>query len=627
MLTILNNKSISTDKYTLYIYRGIFMGLLDRAINIAQKAYDRVVGNDDTAKSAQAVSNPADSNASKAAKNSNNPNSVQNPEGKTVGTVGDTLEVSSKASEMKKSPDKIYKSTNRVSKPNSDRFKKQSSDSLKEAAIKKVKDKIKNKCILFGISFEEAESKILSQMEFSFEEFKSLSKDEQLAVLLSIDSALGLYIVNNNKKKVHSTADKAAVIGQTAKNIKDATELGGVKDVNEFSNEVGDINKELDGKINNNTTEEEYAKILSDSRKSFEYSLELKRKAEIRKCNGDQERIDEVNRRYDARLRAFERQRQTEFASAVGSKKAHMSVYLRSGKDFSDAHVVALNTYSGKEQTAVADSFTHDFEVNAKRRYYEAGDSISSEEYGKAVLYITQLKSAEALKQFQADAYEFRKKVESGEVDAPYMSEEDFTQETAAIGVGIVKNTNITDSEKKFLLSKWHNNITNFKDYEKVIRQVAPGIKDFDNSVTEILKVFGTEQFVKDSPAYKIVERVSGKKATPQQIQQALTVMSYEQARHTFNKNSDRDFVEVILHDPKLKGHKQNIVGYIKTLSADDLSDITEGCSTEMFLFVLRNISPDKAGRLYDLSKGEKCYAARKLGEKIVEENKANEAA
>lgn len=603
------------------------MGLLDRALNFAQRAYNYVVGTDDSTKRAQSVSNHADSNSSKSAKKSSNPNSVQNPEGKTVGTVGDTLEVKGKAS---KAPNKIYKTANKVSKPGNEEVKnsqQSSSDALKEAAIKKVKDKIKNKCILFGISYEEAESKILSQMEFSFEEFKSLSKDEQLAVLLSIDSALGLYIVNNNKKKVHSTADKAAVIGQTAKNIKDATELGGIKDVNEFSKEVGDINKELDGKINDNTTEEEYAKILADSRKSFVYSLELKRKAEIRQCNGNQERIDEVNRRYDARLRALERQRQTEFASAVGSEKAHMSVYLRSGKDFSDAHVVALSTYSGKEQTRVADSFTHDFEVNAKRRYYEAGDAISSEEYGKAVLYAAQLKSAEALQKFQSDAFEFRKKVESGEVDAPYMSDEDFTQETAAIGVGIVKNKNITDSEKKFLLSKWHNNITNFKDYEKVIKQAAPEIKDFDNSVTEILKVFGPEQFAKGSPAYKIVERVSGKKATPQQIQQALTVMSYEQARHTFNKNSDRDFVEVILHDPKLKSHKQNIVGYIKTLSADDLSDITEGCSTEMFLFVLRNISPDKAGRLYDLSKGEKCYAARKLGEKIVEENKANEAA
>ena len=46
-----------------------------------------------------------------------------------------------------------------------------------------------------------------------------------------------------------------------------------------------------------------------------------------------------------------------------------------------------------------------------------------------------------------------------------------------------------------------------------------------------------------------------------------------------------------------------------------------------MFLFVLRNISPDKAGRLYDLSKGDKCYAARKLGERIIEEGTQNEVA
>ena len=81
------------------------------------------------------------------------------------------------------------------------------------------------------------------------------------------------------------------------------------------------------------------------------------------------------------------------------------------------------------------------------------------------------------------------------------------------------------------------------------------------------------------------------------------------------------------MHSPKLKGHKQNIVSYIKKLSPEDLSDITRGCSTDMFLFVLRNISPDKAGHLYDLSKNDKCYAARKLGEKIIEEGQKNEAA
>ena len=101
----------------------------------------------------------------------------------------------------------------------------------------------------------------------------------------------------------------------------------------------------------------------------------------------------------------------------------------------------------------------------------------------------------------------------------------------------------------------------------------------------------------------------------------------FDEVREAYTMNSDREFAEVVLHNPKLKNHKQHIVGFIKTLSAEDLSNITKGCNTEMFLFVLRNISPDKAGRLYDLSKNDKCYAARKLGEKIIEEGQENAAA
>ena len=43
----------------------------------------------------------------------------------------------------------------------------------------------------------------------------------------------------------------------------------------------------------------------------------------------------------------------------------------------------------------------------------------------------------------------------------------------------------------------------------------------------------------------------------------------------------------------------------------------------EMYLFILRNINPEKAGKLYDETRKDKGYAVRTLGEKVVEESRA----
>ena len=103
--------------------------------------------------------------------------------------------------------------------------------------------------------------------------------------------------------------------------------------------------------------------------------------------------------------------------------------------------------------------------------------------------------------------------------------------------------------------------------------------------------------------------------------------MPLADAKRKFPQNSDKDFVKAILHNPQLKGQAAYIVDDLKAYSPEDLYLVTKGCNTEMFCFVLRNISPEKAGKLYDLSESDKCYATRKLGEKIVEESKNNEAA
>ena len=608
------------------------MSLLDRAINFATKAYNYVVGNDDEPKTAQKNGKTHSVSNAQQTGNTTNPqakriNSTMNEKGDTVGTVGDTLERTTTSQNKSKSVQK----TKNIPMQEKIKFSKNKSDKnnntpVVNGTIDKVLTNINNKCKKFGISYQEAKKTILSQMQFSLDEFKQLSPDEQLAVLYSIDGALGLYIIDKGKREVHPKVDRAALIGQTARNIIEAKENGGINNVNEFKEGTGDVLKELDGKINSKTTDEQYAQILEETRRAFKASLELKREVAIRKCNGDQAKIDEVNRQYDARLKAFEAQRQTEFAAAVGPEKAKHSVYLRSGKYFADAHAVALSVYTGENRTIVADSFTHDFEINAKRRYYECGDNISSEEYGKAIAYAAQYMSEQALSQFEKDAYDFRVKVENGEIDAPYMTQEDFQVESVSVAVGIVNNTNISDDCKKSLLSKWHALVSNFNDYEQILRKVVPYIRHFDDNSVKVLKILNDSKIVNNTSALNIIKQIGNKKASRQELEQALFSMGYERAKKCLTQNSEKDFVEAILTNPNLKQYKNHILSYIKTLTVEDLSFIMGDCCSEMFNFVLRNISPDKAGRLFDLTKKEKGYNTRKSGEKIIEESQKNAA-
>jgi hypothetical protein len=85
---------------------------------------------------------------------------------------------------------------------------------------------------------------------------------------------------------------------------------------------------------------------------------------------------------------------------------------------------------------------------------------------------------------------------------------------------------------------------------------------------------------------------------------------------------SEKDLAYTILKYG-MKEHLYYVNNYIKRCNLEQLEELVQGCSTSGFLYVLRNISPDKASKLYD-SKDDLCYAARTLGEKIIEESDTN---
>lgn len=285
--------------------------------------------------------------------------------------------------------------------------------------------------------------------------------------------------------------------------------------------------------------------------------------------------------------------------------------------------------------------------------HHEIGDDITAESYGASVRCIAQNMSYDVLKQDEQEAYNFR--LQHRDNLPEYLTEEHLTAQSVAYGMGATLNENLSTEQKAEFLKTWDSHAQQFSDYDEVRGKYYTELKQYlekhpeakqgiEDIKTKYHEKYGErldvpkaaqkrydarmkEQIKVDANVSEVRVGTQFQKATSQQLEQALMTKPFDEVREAYTMNSDREFAEVVLHNPKLKNHKQNIVGFIKTLSAEDLSNITKGCNTEMFLFVLRNISPDKAGRLYDLSKSDKCYAARKLGEKIIEEGQENAAA
>ena len=625
------------------------MGLLDRARDFAVKAYNYVVGNDNESKSA---SNAGKSTASssKSAKSSNASktnaqqkiNSIQNPKGDTVDKVGDTLEMSKKtiaaaASQSKKTVDNVSKKSNASSSQSNN--KKSGAKTAIQKSIDNVLAKIQQKCAKFGISYEEAQKSILSQLQFSYEDYKLLSPEEQLSVLLCIDGALGLYIIDQGKRKVHKDVDKAALIGQTAKNIAEAKESGAIDDISEYGEMVGDINKELEGKVSEDTTDEELAQLLVESKKSLQASIELERLAEIRKCHGNKKQIDEINKKFEARLHSFEEQRQIDFVAANGPQKARFSIYLRGADDYAEAHRTALTIFSGYQRTIVADSFNHDFEMDARRVFHESGDPVSADKYAEALTYTTQYMSEDALNKFQKDAYEFRLKVQNGEIDAPYMSEEDFTKETVAIGVGITNNKNMSSSAKAELLNKWDENAQQFSDYIYVKEQYN---KSAYNSVSgnpnelqgfiNVKKILqerynnNIEQFPRAWEKRTQNNNTEKPKANEATLKNELKTKTVSEIKSCYN-NSMQEIVKIVLeNDVAYKNRLDDILDYLKCFSGTDIGIKIAGCSTPTISKIILSF-PEKADDILDVVAPTMCFTGKQAVERIVDEGKKNEAA
>ena len=578
------------------------MGFIESTKNYIKKAVNYISGNSDT-KISDAKNNAQTKKAS------TTPVSVVRPDGKTVGNVGDEVVISqnTKAQESTKTQQASNKSNTKAQKNST---KNKTKNGRSQADVNKKMAEVEAKCNKLGINIKT----ILAGMRYS----KNLSLDEQYRKLYVVNAALSLpaALKKSNKTKV----EKTALITEVAKTYDSAMTEGGIKDINKLQATVAEAtDKALEINSADGQTEKEKIESLTQFGDDLVDSINNTIKDEQKGLSASERaKLEKQNK---ARIRHTRKAVSYGFIAAANPEERKLAACIADGKDLAEVTKATIDFSKDEDKATVAGSETLEFFNNVTEAKYKHGDDVPADVYGSAIEYSMQYKSAEDAIKFEQDAYEFRQKVENGEIDAPWITKEHLTEQTAAIGKGIAANNNLTTEQKANLLKTWDSHAKNFNDYEKVNQKFNENNQNRENVKNVVNTSVGSESKQNETSV-----KIENHKASKKELEEALSELSFAVVKRKYPQNSDRELVTTILHNPKLKSHKSEIIHYLKAYSAEDLYSVTKGCNTEMFCFVLRNISPEKAGKLYDLSKSDKCYATRKLGEKIVEESKNNEA-
>ena len=304
--------------------------------------------------------------------------------------------------------------------------------------------------------------------------------------------------------------------------------------------------------------------------------------------------------------------------------------FLVDGKHQDEAEALTVDLQKDQEaKSAMANMHTQAYHMKKLQKFAENGDAISSDIYKNMVANSMQYKTAEAAAQYEQDAYEYRQKVENGEIDAPWLTKEHLTAQTTAIAIGIKNNVNMSESKKADLLSRWDAHAKQFDDYGTVKAAYNKEINaKKSQSPTSVSKATITAQ--KDTSSVKFNDKSvdnpisSSVKISPKELEDILTSNSISVVKNTYPQVSDWEIAQAVLHNPKLKKHRIELPNYLKTLDVDKLYYLCRGCSTETYYYVFRTISPRKSGKLYDLAKSDMCYNTRAMVENVVEESQGN---
>lgn len=515
-----------------------------------------------------------------------------------------------------------------------------------------IKQSIEMKCQANGINFRELLKNIGQVANLSKEDFENISESEKEEILNFLSFTIDKVIEQKKKYGASNETKTEEIVITRAKNAYSAVQTGSFKDANEFEKELGDVNAELGEDFKKVSIKERRSRI-ERNRTQHKRAFEARLQTELSKLP-ESERA-EAEQRLRAQYSFIQRGRFIDIINVNDSETALNAIPMLSSQDIGFGAEVVMQTRSTEaERTRTADKADFEFFEGLAQSYYNFGEELQASSVESYTQTMTQYKSAEALDQYQADYASAREKYESGENTPPYMTKEIFTATAKGIGLGASLNVNMTSAQKAEFLNRWEKDAVKFND-TKIIEEVKkqlenqPEVKEklaalkkqennsqtSKNYTTKVIPESGSNQklnSVKSSlsgaKSYKSnqedkssLEKTNSKPLATNPIVTAKTIKKngLEKAKEIY---SDKEIIETVLNNQELTYLRPQVASMINSYSVQDLANITEGCSTSAFLFVLRNISPEKASELYE-SKKDLCYAGRKLGEQIIEKDNA----
>lgn len=503
-------------------------------------------------------------------------------------------------------------------------------------------------------------SKLFAQVAgINKEKYEALPESEKIKVLEAVDLTVNKIIEYKKQYGLSNQADIEEIISMMAQNSLEAVKTGSAKTVREFENEVGDINKELGVDFKNADSKSKRAKlekIAQFHRNRFEKKLQK----ELNSIPEDERAAYEAKRREE--FRRHERARFFYILVSHDTETANNSIILLAARDMAFAmKSVIKSRRSRAEKTRAADMQTIDYLKNNLKTYYERGEKIEASVIKEANEATMSEKSYQAACKYQKDYKDERTRFANGEDVPPYMSEEVFTATAQGIGSGALNNVNMTTEEKAGFLATWENDAKSFSDYEVVTKGVKEEIakkpefeEKFEKAKQNVLKNNETSNETKNEEVYKADANTNSTATIPQTTSDSSTVKSedlksdplkkqikqeetasrvYQPQNATqqeivttvkrpssldeaFKQYAKKDIIKVVLGTQHLRHLRPQIADRLNNMDVAELEYYAD--STENFLFILRNISPQKAAKLYDKKKAIG-HDAKVLGEQILE--------
>ena len=548
-----------------------------------------------------------------------------------------------------------------IKEGNVDKFEPQTTaapNKQENTNIGQIKQTIENKCLANGIDYVGLLKNIGEVAGITKAQFDALSKDEQKEILNIVSAAIDKSIEQKMKYGISSNVNESEVIKSDAQNIYKAMQSGAIATAKELYDEIGDVNKEIGKNFKNLSILKQRAKLESyrtEKKQEFEEYLQAQLK------NVPEEKRGEIEKKLRSKQKFVERGRFNDVLRTQSSETALNSIVLLSSNDIDYGAETIMSTRINKaEKTRTADMANFEFFEGLAKSFYSFDEQLDGNSVKNYTVTMTSNMSKNALSQYQEDYVEVRSKIENGEVDAPYFSQEVLSNTSIGIGVGANLNVNMTTAEKAEFLNKWENDAKQFNDYEYVVSQTNSTIEEYlekypersneikvilnkkeelnnhesieDKFVEELLykntsatlQNISSEISIPSSNEKKVKENDTKEQivtnpilkninANQIEIKKSLTKIGVNESIKTFGiKNT----INTILEDKSLNHLRPQLIPVIKSLDLNSLKEICKDCSDSTFVFICKIVNPDFIQELQD-NRTSLCYNAKKQVENM----------